>query len=143
MKRTVAIFFLVVIATGCTREWFLAVQPFGGGKIELCFSRSTGCLGDGVQFTALQISRVNQEGQTLEVVWLIQGHSNTPSDYVLKRVVYGNTPPGWIQVHPPTPIVDNTYYSVGGEFYFERAAEGDFHVYPREEFFSQIVGRRK
>jgi hypothetical protein len=143
MLRFAALLCLLVISSGCTREWFLTVQPAADGNVELCFSSSDGCRGDGVQFASLQIARVDTEGHPGEVVWSLQGHSNVPSEYILKRVTYGHPPPGWVEVHAPIPIAENVYYSVAGEFFFERTGARKFHVYPREEFFSRIVNRQK
>lgn len=143
VMRVAFLLLLCTITAGCTRQWFVTVQQSPNGNIDLCFSRNDGCRGDGVEFASLAISRVGPTGQPSEVVWSLQGHSNVPSDYILKHVIYGRTPPGWVQVHPAVPLTDNVYYSVAGEFFFERTKAGDFHVYPRQQFFSQVIGNQR
>jgi hypothetical protein len=143
MKQLAFVLLLCVMMSGCTRQWFVTVQQSPDRSTDLCFSRSDGCHGGGVEFASLQISRVDPTGRPSQVVWSLQWRSNTPSHYILKHVIYGHTPPGWVQVHAPVPLATNVYYSIAGEFFFKRSQAGEFHVYPRQQFFSQVITNQR
>jgi hypothetical protein len=134
---------VLALINGCTKEWYLSIERSVDGAPEFCFSRNKDCQGDGVQFNALQVARVDDTGNPVEVMWSLQGRSNTPAEYVLKRVVYGKVPVGWNQVREPSPLHDNVYYTVSGEFYFLKTVDGQYLVYSREQFFDRVVNAKK
>jgi hypothetical protein len=132
---------LPIFFSGCTREWNLSISSVVGGEPEFCFSQHGTCRDEGVQFVSIQIDEVDEHGQPVKIAWSIQGKSNQTNDFVIKRLIYGSLPPGWVQTSEPTPLRRGVYYSVMGQFYFVLSASDDVRIYPREEFFKKIARR--
>lgn len=135
--KTLFIFLFALAIFGCTRKWFLSIDDMAGGRLNLCFSSGPQCSGDGVQFNSLEFAEVDRTGTKVRTVWLIQGSSDKPQNYVIKHLVYGTVPSGWVEIKHAEPIRDNTFYSVDETYYVVRHADGKLLVFGREEFFKR------
>jgi len=132
---------MLISLTACERTWYLSIDGNSGVNPVLNFSSTKFDFDEGVQFSSLEISEVNEKGERIRIVWLIHGKSNRPEDYVLKRLTYGVLPRGWVEDQAAKPIVSGKYYEVEGEFYFIRGTEGKYQVFSRAEFFD--VNRKR
>jgi hypothetical protein len=126
-----------LLLSSCERDWHVAIAGFDGDNPEFCVSRSAECTGSGVQLTLMDIDEVDDHGNRLSVAGSIQAHSNEQQDYIIRRVVYGAVPKGWLQYQQPAPLHEESYYSINGEFYFRAVGRRIPHVYTREEFFKR------
>lgn len=125
----------------CTREWNLSVIGFEGDRPIFCVSQEPDCQGDGAEFSSLEVSRVDSRGDAVETVWAIQGVSNRPEDYVIKRLTYGTLPNGWREVVAARPLEANVYYGVRGERYFIIDERRHVTILSREAFHNRIQAR--
>lgn len=108
-----------------------------------CFSTSDNCTGDGIQLSSLEISEVNTVGERGAVMWLIQGKSDRQEDFVIRKLIYGAVPAGWIEINPPSALKAGVFYGVQGEYYFSHAPDGDVNILQREDFFRQIARKSR
>jgi hypothetical protein len=136
----VALVFLAALSAGCTQKWYLTITNVVDARPEFCFSDTPWCGSRGHQLPFFQVNEVDDQGREIAVVWTIQGNSNSPQDYTLRKVRYGITPTGWREKRPAAPLREDVYYSTG-EFYFVLVGNGKSRVYTREEFFKKIRGR--
>ena len=86
------------------------------------------------------IDEVDAHGNKLSVAWAIQGHSQSPKDFILNRLVYGRLPTGWAEANSAIALREKTYYSINGEFYFVLLGQGRSRVFARKEFYSTSMG---
>lgn len=135
VKNYLIAIFILIALTACERTWYLTIVGNGGVNPILNFSPTQFDIDKGVQFSSLEISEVNENGERIQTVWLIHGKSNRPEDYVLKSLTYGVLPSGWVEDQAAKPIVSGKYYEVEGEFYFIKETEGKYQVFSRAEFF--------
>jgi len=140
LARILPLVLLAVFSEGCTQKWYLTITKVLDARPEFCFSDTPWCGNRGHQLPFFQVSEVDDKGNAIAVVWDIQGHSNSPQDYTLRRVRYGITPSGWREKRPAAPLREDVYYSTG-EFYFVLLGNGKSRVYTREEFFEKLRGR--
>ena len=56
---------------------------------------------------------------------------------MIKHLVYGVVPKGWVEDGPAVSLRDGVYYSVNGEFVFVLSGQGVGKVYSLAEFLGQ------
>lgn len=134
--RHLFLWLALLLLIACTRQWYLSVDPSPEGA-ALCFSSRPNCSGEGIQFSVLEVAEVDQQGERQQVMWSIQGNSERQADYLVKRLVYGHTPPGWVEVEPAKELIPNATYSVLGEYFFTFDASKRYTVQSREQFYQQ------
>ena len=132
-------FCLLFLIAACTQQWFFSVEA-GKDRIPIfCFSSKANCNGEAVQFATVVISEVDPAGNTVGIVWAVQGASSVTEHYQLNRLVYGVVPPGWKENVAPQSLRAGTFYTAMDNFYFSFDSAGKFRVWPREQFFSEVA----
>lgn len=125
-----------LLLVACTKQWFLSVSV-DGQAVVLCVSRVPACGGDGAQLESLELAEVSPDGERGRVMWSLQARPRKPTDGILKRVVYGQTPAGWTERSPALPLTKGVYYVVNDLHYFRFADSGPIEVIEREQFFQK------
>jgi len=134
--------FIVIIMLGfmigCQRVWYLSVvDTINYHYPVFCISENKNCRGKGVGLPVLAFFEVNERGEEVKTMWLVEPIKNLD----VKKVIYGKPPEGWREKSPALPLEIGKQYSLNDKFFFRFSKENTTIVVEIEhniEFYSKI-----
>jgi hypothetical protein len=136
-SRIAAILIIPLVLCGCERVWYLTIEAVADGRPKFCFTTSSGCNGDGIQFHSILISEVDTNGMVLSHAWSLESKSVDSDDHLIKHLAYGVVPKGWVEDGPAASLRVGAYYSVNGQFVFVLSGGGRAKVYSLADFLDK------
>lgn len=115
--------FLLVLLSGCQQTGYFTITGLDSElRPRFCVSEEPGCSGMGVNLECVAVEEVPVAGtdEKRRMVWAIHATTDEP----LRLLVYGGTPPGWVQDIPPDRLRVGPTYEVG-QLRFRLKQEGE------------------
>jgi hypothetical protein len=124
VMRAVAVgFFLILALIGCTRVWYVRIDPKPDGSLEFCVSARKGCSSPGVQLHSVDIYEVDAKNRMGRPIWSIDaipkfGEKEGIDYSIMRRFTYGVVPRGYRETFKAQPLREGVYYTLNHEFFF-------------------------
>jgi len=108
--------FAFLFLLGCQDKWYFEITEFSDpSHPRFCLSHREGCRGQGIKPPGLAVHEVNERGEYIREMWIVEYTKDT---YV-KEVTYGITPEGYKEKVKAIPLeIDKLYAIQGGVYYF-------------------------
>lgn len=121
--------------SSCQQTWYFTIKDIADPSHPVfCVSKHDNCKGQGLTFTVLDIDEVDNSGNKIKSMWVVEPRQNIP----LKEVKYGVTPAGWKEIVPAQPLEVGKYYSIHGTYFFRFKIDGGkikSEVYTHYDFY--------
>lgn len=134
--RLVIVLWVVTALVGCIKQWYLGIEHWDTDGLTFCLGKGSRCDAHGVQLRLVWISQVERDGLTKKTIWQIQNVADAQGEATLKKLKYGEVPPGWKEQIKAQNLLPNVYYTINDEYYFMRDTNFRHSMLTRDSFFS-------
>ena len=112
MRDRVVLACLFVVLGGCQPAGYFTITGLDSElRPRFCVSEEANCVGVGFNPECVAVEEIPAAGtdEKRRMVWAIHATTEEP----LRQLVYGATPPGWVQDIPPASLRVGPTYEVG------------------------------